>query len=185
MTAVKIKKRLVLLPPEVNNAFATLTDPDQRDDYIRILRSKGWTLEAIAKVCGVSRERIRQIALTPHTNAITTEALPIPNPPLVEQKPKPVYVEPHPETLARLLELQPYAKQVRSKSTKYRAEAEEYTKLLAHAHFEEGVTLYRLAKRLNVTHPAIRFRLARYGYKPSANGTSKVYTPIKTENRVL
>lgn len=184
MTAVKIKKRLVMLPPEVNRAFATLTDPDQRDDYIRILRSKGWTLEAIAKVCGVSRERIRQITLTPHTDTLS-EALPIPNPPIVEQKPKPVYVEPHPETLARLLELQPLARQVRSKSQNYRAEAEEYTKLLAHAHFVEGVTLYRLAKRLGVTHPAIRFRLARYGYKPSANGTSKVYTPIKSENRVI
>lgn len=183
MTEIKIKKRRVNLPPEVYTAFTSLSDPDQRDDYIRALRNLGWTLESIAKVCGVSRERIRQIALTPQTSNITG-LVPIPSPPLKEVKPKPVYVEPHPDTLARLLELQPYARQVRSKSTKYRVEAEEYTQLLAKAHFEEGVTLYRLAKRLGVTHPAIRFRLARYGYKPSPNGVSKVYTPIKAENRV-
>jgi len=179
-----IKKRLVSLPPEVSNAFAGLTDPEQRDDYIRALRNQGWTLESIAKVCGVSRERIRQIAKTQATETLN-QSIPLPTPPLKEIKAKPVYVEPSPETLARLLELKPLAQQVRSSASRYRAEAEEYTRLLAHAHFTEGVTLYRLAKRLNVTHPAIRFRLARYGYKPSANGKSKVYEPIKTENRIL
>jgi hypothetical protein len=73
---------------------------------------------------------------------------------------------------------------VRSNGTKYRKEAEEYTRLLNQAHVEEGVTLYRLAKRLGVTHGALRFRLVRYGYKTPVNATSKVYTPILEKNRI-
>jgi hypothetical protein len=73
---------------------------------------------------------------------------------------------------------------VRSNGKKYREEAEEYTKLLNHAHTVEGVTLYRLAKRLGVTHGALRFRLVRYGYKKPVTATSKVYTPILKENRL-
>jgi hypothetical protein len=108
----------------------------------------------------------------------------IPEPPVKQEREKPVYVEPNPDTLARLLELQPYAQQVRSNGKKYREEAEEYTKLLNHAHTVEGVTLYRLAKRLGVTHGALRFRLVRYGYKQPVTATSKVYNPIVKENRI-
>ena len=55
------KKRLITLPPEVVEAFDQITDSDTRDDYIRELRNLGWTLESIATICKVSRERIRQI----------------------------------------------------------------------------------------------------------------------------
>jgi hypothetical protein len=108
----------------------------------------------------------------------------LPNPPAKPVKTPPSYIEPSPETLARLLELQPYAQQVRSNGSKYREEAEEYTELLDYAHRVEGVTLYRLAKRLGITHGAIRFRLVRYGYKDPITATSKVYTPILAENRI-
>jgi hypothetical protein len=91
-----------------------------------------------------------------------------------------VFVEPSAETLARLKELQPKAQQVRSTSPRYRQEAEEYTALLNKAHVEEGVSVYRLAKRLGITHSSIRFRLARYGYKPTPTGSdSPVYRPLK------
>jgi hypothetical protein len=73
---------------------------------------------------------------------------------------------------------------VRSNGKAYREEAEEYTKLLNYAHTVEGVTLYRLAKRLGVTHGALRFRLVRYGYKKPVTATSKVYNPILKENRI-
>lgn len=178
------KKRLIALPPEVVEAFDQITDSDTRDDYIRELRNLGWTLDSIAIVCKVSRERIRQI----NSNKVAGEfsnAYPLPAPPLKEIKAKPIYIEPSPEILERLLELKPFAQQVRSNASRYRAEAEEYTRLLAEAHFEGGVTIYRLAKRLGVTHPAIRFRLARYGYKPSENGKSKVYNPIKQSHRAI
>jgi hypothetical protein len=176
-----VKKHQVL-PAEIKDAFDNFMDTDLRDQLIRELRGMDWTLESIATASGITRERVRQISKTPHTPIEV--GLNIPTPPLKPVKPKPVYVEPKPETLARLLELQPLAQQVRSNGKKYREEAEEYTALLNHAHVNEGVTLYRLAKRLGVTHGALRFRLVRYGYKTPVNATSKVYTPILSENRV-
>ena len=97
----------------------------------------------------------------------------------------PVYIEPSPENLARLLELKPLAQKVRYDHTTYRKEAEEYSALIWHVHSVEGVTLYRLAKRLGVTHGALRFRLARYGYKLPKTAKSPCYTPIKQENRAV
>ena len=94
--------------------------------------------------------------------------------------------EPEPETLARLLELQPLAQLVRSHSPKYRAEAEEYAALVWKAHKEQKVTLYRLAKCLGVTHGALRFRLVRYGYMtPAKGGKSRSYQRIMDKNRVV
>jgi hypothetical protein len=176
-----IKKHQVL-PQNVKEAFSSILDTETRDEYIRSLRKADWTLESIAAAAELTRERVRQISLSPSTSELP-EDFSVPTPPLKPERPKPVYIEPSPETLARLLELQPYAQQVRSNGTKYRAEAEEYTALLNHAHVNEGVTLYRLAKRLGVTHGALRFRLVRYGYKTPVNATSKVYTRILDENR--
>ena len=183
MATPYIKKHQVL-PPAVKEAFDSIIDTDTRDAYIRALRQADWTLESIATATELTRERVRQISLSASTPTELPEHLSVPTPPLKPERPKPVYVEPSPETLARLLELQPLAQQVRSNGTKYRAEAEEYTALLNHAHVVEGVTLYRLAKRLGVTHGALRFRLVRYGYKTPVNATSKVYTRILDENRV-
>lgn len=182
---MKQVKRLISLPPEVREKMLTLTDGDERNEYIRQLRVKGWTLQSIATACGISRERIRQIAEMESVPGIRLgEDFIVPNPPTYPEKTKREYVEPSEEILARLLELQPLVQQVRSHSPRYRAEAEEYTRLLNQAHSVDGVTLYRLAKRLGVSHGAIRFRLARYGYKPAPNATSKVYQPINSKNRV-
>lgn len=181
----KYIKKNQRLPREIQDAFTSLRGV-QRDALIRELVDNHWTYEAVANASGLTRERVRQIA-----NAVRNLAkefdfdleIDIPEPPVKEEKEKPQYVEPEPETLKRLLELQPYAQQVRSNGTKYREEAEEYTALLNHAHTVEGVTLYRLAKRLGVTHGALRFRLVRYGYKKPVTATSKVYSPVKQENR--
>lgn len=177
------------LPAHIADFFKTPLDVPSRDTLIRSLCDKHWTYEAVAAATTLTRERVRQIAInakaTP-TPADISAIVPfeIPEPPIKAEREKPVYVEPAPEILARLLELQPYAQQVRSNGKKYRAEAEEYTALLNHAHTVEGVTLYRLAKRLGVTHGALRFRLVRYGYKQPVTATSKVYTPIIRENRL-
>lgn len=183
------------LPAEVRTAVANLEATLSRADwkavrnaYATTLRSAGWTLQSVADLFGWSRERVRQVAKVTGTNTAETLTkhyeLPVPELPLKPVKAPAVYIEPSPETLARLLELQPLARKVRSHSTKFREEAEEYTSLLNYSHKEEGVTLYRLAKRLGITHGAIRFRLARYGYLKPANGTSKVYQPILEKNRV-
>lgn len=179
----KIMKRLVKLPREVADCFSSITDVDVRNDYIRALRANGWTLTAISESCGVTRERTRQIVAKPSTGSDLRDLV-VPRPPIFPSKPKKTYVEPSEQTLQRLLELQPKAQQVRSNIRTYRKEAEEYTRLLNYAHTVEGVTLYRLALRLGVTHSALRFRLARYGYKLSPNGKSSVYKPIREDHRV-
>ena len=168
------------LPANTSHALTVLDSAD-RDSLIRQLREAGWTLQSIADSAGLTRERVRQIvAATPAANE---QQFALPMPPTKPRREPRVYVEPDPSVLTRLLELQPVAQSVRANSGAGRSEAEEYTRLIATEH-ERGVTLYRLAKRLGVTHGALRFRLARYGYKQPANGgSSKVYAPIKDENR--
>lgn len=183
MTTTKYIKKNQQLPSYIREEFDKIVNNDVRDQLIRELRTTGWTLEAIASASGLTRERVRQVSNLPSPIPVELE-VEIPEPPVKPERPRPVYIEPTPETLKRLLELQPYAQQVRSSGTKYRAEAEEYTALLNHAHVVEGVTLYRLAKRLGVTHGALRFRLVRYGYKKPVTAKSKVYTPIVDKNRI-
>lgn len=175
------------LPEEITAQFQMIaSDSTKRDYLIRQLVDANWTYEAISNASNLTRERVRQIANASSALADEFEydlGIKIPQPPLKEEREKRSYVEPSPETLKRLLELQPYAQQVRSNGKKYRAEAEEYTALLNHARTVEGVTIYRLAKRLGITHGAVRFRLARYGYIQPKSGASKVYQPILSDNR--
>lgn len=193
MTIVSDEKKYIKknqrLPESIRKAFNKTIDNAERDYLIKQLVDANWTYEAISNASGLTRERIRQIANNA-TEALAEEfsfdlGIEIPEPPQKEDKPKREYVEPSPETLARLLELQPYAQQVRANGKKYREEAEEYTRLLNHAHTVEGVTLYRLAKRLGITNGAIRFRLVRYGYLKPKTATSKVYNPVIKENRAI
>jgi transcriptional regulator with XRE-family HTH domain len=180
---IKKKKRLIDLPPEVRGQFVQVRDPDDRNNYIKALREEGWTLESIAKATGMTRERVRQIAKATTPMPLNNKFV-VPSLPVVEPKAKRVEVSPSPETLQRLKELQPLAQQVRSNAARFREEAEEYTKLLWEAHKEQGVSLYRMAKLLGVTHSALRFRLIRYGYlEGGINPSNRVYAPIKSENR--
>lgn len=93
---------------------------------------------------------------------------------------------PSPETMARLIELQPEASKVRGKGDRGRAEAEEFMALIFKATTKEGATLYAIAKELGVTHGALHTRLARYGYTDgrNINGKSKSYRPL-TARRVV
>jgi hypothetical protein len=177
------------LPEEISIQFKMIaSDNVKRDSLIRQLVDASWTYEAISNASNLTRERVRQIANA--SSALADEfkfdlGIEIPAPPSKAEREKRTYIEPTPQTLKRLLELQPYAQQVRSNGKKYRAEAEEYTALLNHARVVEGVTIYRLAKRLGITHGAVRFRLARYGYIQPKSGSSKVYQPIVSDNRAL
>jgi hypothetical protein len=186
----KYIKKNQRLPEHIGAEFSRLSGNNSyRDILIKNLVDANWTYEAISNASGLTRERIRQIANAASKLAeefdfdfdLTVE---IPEPPIKPERDRPTYIEPSPETLRKLLELQPYAQQVRANGQKYRKEAEEYTKLLDYAHTVEGVTLYRLAKRLGVTHGALRFRLVRYGYKQPITATSKVYQPILKQNRL-
>lgn len=191
MTKSKLDYKVIgqELPNEVLYVFSThhLTKAE-RYLYAVALNARGWTHSVISRELGVTREAVRQQVLKTNLadaiRFVVDRDLPVPNPP-AHDKPAPVvFVEPSAETLARLIELMPIAAKVRSNSPNFRKEAEEFTWLVNYAHVIEGVSLYRLAKRLGCTHGALRFRLARYGYKPATTGTSKAYTPIRTENRV-
>jgi len=193
----RVKKQVSVNQHQTMPAVTTLalnltTDKDLRAAYIKALRLKGWTLESIAFALDLTRERIRQIQLMASpANIVYILSNPgeFPVPELetreIEVPGDPEYVEPSPETLARLLELQPFAQKVRYDHSTYRKEAEEYSALVWHAYSVEGVTLYRLAKCLGVTHGALRFRLARYGYLTPKTGKSKCYSPIKQTNRAV
>lgn len=174
------------LPEDVVTAFTGLGDNlETRNLYIATLRRAGWTLASISAATGVTRERVRQIeSAADEMLPSLPDALPVPSPPRKAVKVARTYVEPDPGKLARLLELQPDAQQNRHNSEEFRKAAEEYTALVWEVHSEDGVTLYRLAKALGVSHGALRFRLARYGYKEPQSGVSKVYTRIMPEHRV-
>lgn len=181
------RKTQLTLPPEVVAAFNSLGDDlETRNLYAVALRRAGWTLQSISAATGVTRERVRQIDSTVPAGAESALAasLPVPAPPAKPVKVPKTYLEPDEGKLARLLELQPLAQQNRHNSEEYRQAAEDYTALVWEVHNEDGVTLYRLAKRLGVTHGALRFRLARYGYKLPESGVSKVYTRIDPAHRV-
>lgn len=161
--------------------------------YIVALREAGWTYESMAKPLGVSRERVRQFyneVLPYETGLMLAEAqkagFVVPERPMATPRvtaPKKYRPEPSESTLARLKELKPYAEKVRSNSTRYRPEAEEYVALLNREHVERGVSMWRLAKELEVTHGAIRSRLVRYGYLKTESD-AKAYTPIRSANRI-
>ena len=175
---MRFRKTNLTLPSEVHYKFTTL-GINERNEYITALRNAGWTLQSISEATGITRERVRQI-VAQTTPTITFDTVPLP--PVVVEKPKPEYVEPSAETLAMLIALRPLAAQVRGTSPAFRAEGEEYSRLLDYAHKVEGVTIYRLAKRLGVTPASIRFRLARYGYLPSLKGDNATYQLLKTKS---
>jgi hypothetical protein len=174
------------IPEEVVATARSITDRELRDAYVKALRGLGWTFESIGVAFEITRERARQIA---KSSVDTDKAVefPLPTPPIAPEvvKSTRVIILPSNETLSRLVELQPLAQQVRSHSKKYRREAEEYSYLLNKAVEVEGVSVYRLAKLLGITHGAIRFRLARYGYKTETTGKSQVYSAILDKNRVI
>lgn len=194
----KLRKKNVELPDDVKDQFQILTEYDLgvRDAYMHLLRQGGWTLQSIADAVGdISRERVRQCVNEISTrtarnrvlkarNADKRLTLPVPPLPELPEKvrtPKKI-VDPKPETLARLKELEPFAKQVRYDHSANRKEAEEYMALVWKAHTVEGVSLYRLSKLLGHKSFPLNSRLVRYGYKPT-EGSSKSLAPVKYRKR--
>lgn len=180
MTSIYAKEQV--LPPNVREAFDLIQeDIEARNSYAAALRAAGWTLSAIAEASGISRERVRQVI----GNHAPKAAGPVPTPPLrpTPQGPK-EYAKPDPAKLARLLDLKPLARKVTGSSKNNRQAGEDYTKLIADVHLNDGVPLYRLAKYLDVTAGALRSRLVRYEYIQPKGGKSKSYNRINPENRL-
>lgn len=192
----KYQKALLELPLETADELVVAYGTGNRAlllSYVVALREGGWTFESMAKPLGVSRERVRQLynEVLPFETELALKTardngFVVPERPIIAPKataPKKYRPAPSPEVLTRLRELQPYAEKVRANSTRYRAEAEEYVALLNSERTERGVSMWRLAKELGVTHAAIRSRLVRYGYL-GTDSSAKAYIPIKSANRI-
>jgi len=182
---MKIMKKGQVLPIWMADELVGSSRSD-RDFLIYQLVNIGWTQTAIGDAISMSRERVRQIHNRVESSVSSRPHLShahLPQPPTWPIKSVKTFVVPSSDTLDRLLALMPKAQQVRGKSKRYRREAEEFTALLNYAHKIEGVSLYRLAKTLGVTHAAIRFRLCRYGYLKPGLGKSGVYSPVSMQNR--
>jgi hypothetical protein len=184
--SVKMKRNLTL-PDDVKQAFDSMLGAGKaRNAYMRVLRDKGWTLQAISEAVGdITRERVRQcIESMSSEDAVTILSSQTTSPPVPEIPDKPERPSPAPRpmpseaTLQRLFELKPLAAQVRYAHKQYRDEAEEYVSLLWHAHTVEGVSVYRLGKLLGVLPCGIESRFVRYGYKETS-GTSVAFSPIR------
>lgn len=168
------------LPKEVGEALRSL-GIKERKAYATELSNAGWTLQSIANELNVTRESIRLYtkATSNSESEVRNAIAGLPVPPIpTRTKSREVFkkVEIPNSVLAELKELYSKAKLVRGKGTKYRKEAEDFTKL-AYAQVENGVTTYALAKALGITNSALLFRFARYGYKTS-EGQSRVYRPL-------
>ena len=143
------------------------SSPD-RDEYIKMLREAGWTLQSIASAHGMTRERVRQIAAEPRMYFEDVKSLEVPVAPnRVVDVFESVEVELDPAVAARLIELSPLARQY----WKNNDEALEFVALL-HQEIERGVSGIRLGKLLGINHSSIYARLARYGYRQTKS-TSK------------
>lgn len=181
------------LPKEVWEALNNLP-LDERKAYAKLLTEKGWTGVSIAQALGITRQAVdlyvvkypnqrhktyTQEALDKVKAKVEAKELPMPELPT-----RPIYktslVEMPKEVIEQLKELHEKAKQVRSSSPKYRAEAELFTKI-AWEQYQNGVSIYSIAKSLGLTTGALQFRFVRYGYKTS-NGNSKSYQ--KVQNRL-
>lgn len=164
------------LPTEVKDNFDRITDTLDRDEYVRRLRAKGWTLQSVADCCGVTRERVRQLCKEQRIDSEFVDGLSLPElPKRVVTKKVPKRIDP--EVADKLRELKFFASQVRSNSPKYRDEAEEFTALI-NQQMLDGISVVTLAKVLGVTHAAITSRLVRYGYR-KINSDSKMFQAIK------
>lgn len=139
------------------------------DNYIRALRDAGWTLQSIAAELGMTRERVRQRQVRAKKADATLGVPAVP-----KRTPKEKKVRPQIPTkdLLELKRLQPLAMSVRGwtpEDAPERVASERYSELLAQQHLN-GVSVYRIAKSMGVTHLAIRARLARHGYMGEVKG---------------
>lgn len=188
---VAYSKVNIKLPQEVYDTFKKIGEENLllRNSYIRSLRDNYWSLQSIADAAGgLTRERVRQIVEGIYFSSDTTfkevDSFPLPTPPIKLKKEPKVRPKVSEKTLKKLLDLKPSAQKVRSNSSRYRKEAEEYTALINYANTVEGISISAIARELGVTHGSVRFRMARYGYANS-NSSSPCYRPILDKNRYV
>ena len=170
----RTQKSSLVIPSDTAELLKNLSMNDRRA-YSKRLYEAGWTYQSIADVFKVTRQAIEQYIKKVDVLSEEVLALPVPEVPyelMYQVKRKEV----SDDVLLELKELHSKAKLVRGKGTKYRKEAEQFTKL-AWEQTQSGVSVYSLAKSLGVTHGALLFRFVRYGYTTSTS-QSKVFRQL-------
>ena len=150
-------------------------DRDAATATMYVMRTQQWSLQAIADVIGVTNQTIDgRIFNWKHAGRNTAEAIgkaiPMPHPhnlavpPQLRSRHGPV-VQPTPEKIARLRELQTVARQVRGHTPldhPTRQASEQLTEEIAEL-YAQGVSLYQLAKLMDLTYKGLKDRLIRHG----------------------
>lgn len=150
------------------------SDPQRLPSVLLAARAEGWTLKALAAPLGMSGEWVRLQALVGDPHANMQGIPPLPCRPVVERPPAKVQKFVDPTVAARLLEMYEIAKTVTGGTPvddPKRAVTVEFTTQLQ-ALVDDGVTVYRIAKTLGITHSAIYQRLARHGHRKLSATTS-------------
>jgi hypothetical protein len=120
-TTEKVKNQHLTLPKEVGELLRTLSVRDKKI-YCYLLKQKGWTLQSMGDELGVTREMIRLYTKNADLSDTTSVShLPIPElPVIITERIVHEPIKPDSDVVAKLLELQPLAQQVRSSSPKFR-----------------------------------------------------------------
>lgn len=146
--------------------------------YINALRETGWTLAVVGQAMAITREavRIRQARATWTNYGPGVPPLPV----KPEPEPKARIVRPAiPEdVLADMRELMKTARSVNgaTPADDPRRLAGELFLAKVMEQMDAGVTVYTIAKQLEVTHAAIYSRLIRHGHRETT-GSSSAFTP--------
>jgi hypothetical protein len=148
--------------------------PRERDqglnNYLLALHEAGWTYAALGEALCMTREAVRQRCAFA-TGPDASRGVPAPPAPPVKISPvKPQRPVIPPAELARMRQLMAESRTVNggtSAADPRRQAALRLAELMAE-HYLRGVSMYRIAKQLGVTQPAVYSRLVRHGYIDSS-----------------
>jgi len=164
------------LPEVVKETFNKINNSLLRRMYIKALTEKGWTMDSIAEVLGISKQRVHQLEKKT-TYWLGASIFPIPSPP---KKEKPELIKRpqkqiRPESLKKLLKLHSI---IKHSKVKHKKERIEFVELIDYINAIEGVSFERIGKKIGLSRGALINRLYRYGQRKT-NGKSKCVLPLK------
>lgn len=173
--------------PEIKQTLLQLraTDKLRLNGYIWLLREAGWTLQSIADVLGVSRERVRQF----HAKAYVFTDLPsvsVPQKAKKNEKETPPKHRPlriQSEAAEELRAMHAIARTVNGgtlSNDPRRQVSVNFTACLARL-VEQGYSIKEISRVLGIHRFAVTSRLARHGYRePCPSLVSEQYKGLGT-----
>lgn len=154
---------------------------------LNLAREQGWTLTALGKAMGITRERVRQIVDQEPWQPYPPDVLtPVPEPPRRPQRQPRLSVSVDPDTARQLRELWALARRCNgvTAADDPRRVASERLSLLLATLVGRGVTPYHLAVHVLGCRPsAIYLRLGRHGYRPYPPSQEAVRYGVRTHPR--